>query len=110
MSKRIKTLGGRDFETYSQNATDTGNRFFFDVFDSYEQLQEVRENAQNELIANNFQGKEGQSMPTITDEFVMQISERYILLFEEITGKQFVKETLPDNYKEFIYNQISSFI
>lgn len=55
MSKRIKTLGGRDFETYSQNATDTGNRFFFDVFDSYEQLQEVRENAQNELIANNFQ-------------------------------------------------------
>ena len=49
-------------------------------------------------------------MPTITDEFVMQISDRYILLYEEITGKQFVKETLPDNYKEFIYNQISSFI
>jgi hypothetical protein len=55
MSKQIKTLGGRDFETYSQNANGSGGRYFFDVFDSYEQLQEVREEVQNELIANNFQ-------------------------------------------------------
>lgn len=55
MSKQIKTLGGRDFETYSQNSNGRGDRFFFDVFDSYEQLQQVREDVQNELIANNFQ-------------------------------------------------------
>jgi hypothetical protein len=55
MSKQTRTLGGREFETYSQSATNTGDRFFFDVFDSYEELQQVREDVQNELIANNFQ-------------------------------------------------------
>ncbi len=96
--------------------TPDSSRYFY--LEPYQELFEAgqpqkqlsKEFVREWLIANNFQGKEGQSMPTITDEFVMQISERYILLFEEITGKQFVKETLPDNYKEFIYNQISSFI
>ena len=55
MSKQTKTLGGREFETYSQFATNTGNRYYFDVFDSYEQLQQVREDVKDELIANNFQ-------------------------------------------------------
>lgn len=54
MSKQVKRLAGREFETYSQNTTNTGGRFYFDVFDSYENLQEIRENVQNELISNNF--------------------------------------------------------
>jgi phosphoribosylaminoimidazole-succinocarboxamide synthase len=48
------------------------------------------------LIANGFQGKEGQNIPLMTDEFVQQISERYILLYEEITGLPFIKEPQED--------------
>ncbi|MEL7222448.1 MAG: phosphoribosylaminoimidazolesuccinocarboxamide synthase, partial [Bacteroidota bacterium] len=43
------------------------------------------------LIANGFQGLEGQSMPNMPDEFVEQVSNRYIELFEQITGQAFQK-------------------
>ena len=39
-----------------------------------------------------FPGKEGQQVPEMTDEIVASISERYIELYEHITGEQFVKE------------------
>jgi phosphoribosylaminoimidazole-succinocarboxamide synthase len=74
------------------------------------QKQLSKEFVREWLIANNFQGKEGQTMPEISDEFVNQISERYILLYEEITGKKFVKQALSSNYVENIYNHISLFI
>ena len=43
-------------------------------------------------MANGFQGKDGQQVPEMTDEFVNSVSERYIELFENITGQKFVKE------------------
>ena len=43
------------------------------------------------LIANNFQGKEGQQIPDMTQEYVDSVSERYIELFEKIAGQEFVK-------------------
>jgi len=43
------------------------------------------------LIANGFQGLEGQTMPVMPDDFVLSVSERYIELFEQITGKKFKK-------------------
>lgn len=43
------------------------------------------------LIANGFQGLEGQKMPDMPDDFVWQISDRYIHLFEMITGQNFIK-------------------
>jgi phosphoribosylaminoimidazole-succinocarboxamide synthase len=43
------------------------------------------------LIENDFMGKEGQTMPQMPDEFVEQISQRYIDLYETITGKTFKK-------------------
>ena len=43
------------------------------------------------LIANGFQGLEGQTMPVMPDDFVISVSERYIELFEQITGKKFKK-------------------
>ena len=43
------------------------------------------------LIENGFQGKDGQSIPKMTDEYCNSVSERYIELFEYITG-EFVKE------------------
>ena len=43
------------------------------------------------LIENGFQGKEGQVIPTMSDEKIREISDRYIELYENITGKTFEK-------------------
>jgi len=40
-------------------------------------------------MENGFQGKEGQQMPEMTDVFVNSVSERYIELFEQVTGETF---------------------
>jgi phosphoribosylaminoimidazole-succinocarboxamide synthase len=70
------------------------------------QKQLSKEFVREWLIANGFQGKEGQSIPIITDEFVQQISERYILLYEEITGLTFHKEPQEDIYNRIFNNTI----
>jgi phosphoribosylaminoimidazole-succinocarboxamide synthase len=96
--------------------TPDSSRYFYKepyqaLFEAGEaQKQLSKEFVREWLIANNFQGKDGQVMPVISDEFVAQISERYILLYEEITGNKFIKETLSPNYVQDIYSQISSFI
>jgi len=48
------------------------------------------------LIEHKFMGKEGQTMPDMPDEFVNQVSDRYIHLYELLTGNKFVKESLDD--------------
>jgi len=58
------------------------------------QKQLSKEFVREWLIANNFQGKEGQQIPEMTDEFVNEISERYIELYEKITGESFIKEDI----------------
>lgn len=56
------------------------------------QKQLSKEFVRQWLISQGFQGKEGQKMPEMTDEVVNSISERYIELYEKITGKNFVRE------------------
>jgi phosphoribosylaminoimidazole-succinocarboxamide synthase len=70
------------------------------------QKQLSKEFVREWLIANGFQGKEGQQVPTMTDEFVQQISERYILLYEEITGLKFQKQPQEDLYNRIYTNTI----
>lgn len=60
------------------------------------QRQLSKEFVREWLIANGFQGKEGQKMPTMPDEFVQEITDRYVELFEKVTGKKFVKDELGD--------------
>jgi len=55
-----------------------------------EQRQLSKEFVRQWLIENNFQGKEGQTVPEMSDEWVEQISKRYIELYEKLTGEQFV--------------------
>ncbi|WP_187261252.1 phosphoribosylaminoimidazolesuccinocarboxamide synthase [Pontibacter beigongshangensis] len=57
------------------------------------QKQLSKEFVRQWLIENGFQGKEGQSVPDMTDEVINNISERYIELFEVVTGHQFEKRT-----------------
>jgi len=55
------------------------------------QKQLSKEFVREWLMANGFQGKDGQAMPNMPDEFVNSVSERYIELFEHITGDKFIK-------------------
>ncbi|MCD8528998.1 MAG: hypothetical protein LRY27_03340 [Chitinophagales bacterium] len=48
------------------------------------------------LMENGFQGKNGQTIPTMSDQVVNNISNKYIQLYEHITGKTFVKHTTND--------------
>lgn len=56
------------------------------------QKQLSKEFVREWLIANNFMGKEGQVVPTMTDAWLEEISNRYIELFERVTGKSFVRQ------------------
>ena len=60
------------------------------------QKQLSKEFVREWLMDNGFQGKEGQQVPEMTDEIVTSISERYIELYEHITGEKFVRETAED--------------
>ena len=54
------------------------------------QVQLSKEFVRQFLIANGFQGKEGQSIPELTDAWAQSVSERYIQLYELVTGKSFL--------------------
>lgn len=56
-----------------------------------EQKQLSKEFVRRWLIENGFQGKEGQQIPEMTDEYIASVSERYIELYENIIGEKFVK-------------------
>lgn len=60
------------------------------------QRQLSKEFVREWLMANGFQGKDGQKMPEMPDAFVDEITARYIELFELVTGKTFVKDTSAD--------------
>ena len=58
------------------------------------QKQLSKEFVRQWLISNGFQGLEGQKLPEMTDEYIETVSERYIELYENITGEKFVKADL----------------
>ncbi|MFO7656934.1 MAG: phosphoribosylaminoimidazolesuccinocarboxamide synthase [Bacteroidales bacterium] len=73
------------------------------------QKQLSKEFVRQWLIERNFQGKEGQTVPAMPDEFVKQVSERYIELYENITGDTFIREDAPD-ITERIEKNIRNFL
>ena len=82
--------------------TPDSSRYFYaegyqDKFEKGEpQKQLSKEFVREWLMDNGFQGKEGQQVPEMTDEIVESISNRYIELYENITGETFVKEECED--------------
>jgi phosphoribosylaminoimidazole-succinocarboxamide synthase len=63
---------------------------------SEEQKQLSKEFVRQWLIERNFQGKTGQVVPPMPDDFVIQVSERYIELYEKIIGERFNREEAAD--------------
>jgi phosphoribosylaminoimidazole-succinocarboxamide synthase len=71
-----------------------------------QQKQLSKEFVRQWLIERNFQGKEGQSVPEMPDSFVEQVSDRYIELFENITGDKFKKGDSEDILKRIEKNVV----
>jgi phosphoribosylaminoimidazole-succinocarboxamide synthase len=74
------------------------------------QKQLSKEFVRQWLIANGFQGKEGQTVPEMSEEIVESISDRYIELFENITGQTFVKaetENIESRIEDAILTHLS---
>ncbi len=100
--------------------TPDSSRYFY--ADGYEerlernepQRQLSKEFLRQWLIANNFQGLEGQTVPEFTDEFVAEVSNRYIELYEQITGLKFersessnITERIEDNLNRALHPLIA---
>ncbi|MCK0109945.1 phosphoribosylaminoimidazolesuccinocarboxamide synthase [Flavobacteriaceae bacterium S0825] len=73
------------------------------------QKQLSKEFVRQWLIANNFQGLEGQTVPEMTDEYITTVSERYIELYENITGDTFVKADV-SNIQERIEKNVLGYL
>ena len=76
---------------------DSSRYFYIDGYDeriksNTPQKQLSKEFVRQWLIENDFQGKDGQDIPEMSDSYCNEVSERYIELFELITGDKFVKE------------------
>lgn len=95
--------------------TPDSSRYFYsdgyqERFDKGEpQRQLSKEFVREWLMDNGFQGKEGQQVPEMTDEIVKSISDRYIELYEHITGEKFVAED-SDKLEERIERNVLQFL
>ncbi len=93
-------FGKKDGKIYliDEIHTPDSSRYFY--ADEYEerfekglnQKQLSKEFVREWLMENGFQGKEGQVVPEMTDEFVRSVSDRYIELYEQVSGEKFVKD------------------
>lgn len=80
---------------------DSSRYFYAEGFEKRQQSGERQKQLSKEfvrewLIANNFMGKEGQTVPDMTDEWVNTISRRYIELYERVTGEKFEPSDLSE--------------
>ncbi len=80
---------------------DSSRYFYADGFEQRQKNGEKQKQLSKEfvrewLIENNFMGKEGQTIPLMTDEWIDTISNRYIELYEKIIGEKFIPESLSE--------------
>ena len=110
-------FGIRDGKVYlidEIHTPDSSRYFYGDTYEEnfskgLEQRQLSKEFVRQWLIENHFQGKEGQTVPFMPDSFVEEISERYIELYEQITGEKF-KKAGSVNVMDRIENNIRNFL
>lgn len=91
-----KTKEGKIVLIDEIHTPDSSRYFYADGYQERQNKNEAQKQLSKEfvrqwLIENGFQGKEGQTIPEMSDEKIIEISNRYIELFEQITGEQFVK-------------------
>lgn len=107
---------GEDIYLIDEIHTPDSSRYFY--AEGYEarqaenipQKQLSKEFVRKWLIENGFQGKDGQEIPVMTPEIIASISERYIELYEQITGDKFVKNEQDDILNRIEQNVLGSLL
>ncbi|MBT8377338.1 MAG: phosphoribosylaminoimidazolesuccinocarboxamide synthase [Bacteroidia bacterium] len=93
---------------------DSSRYFYADGYEERQQQGEAQKQLSKEfvrqwLIANGFQGLEGQQIPHMSDDYITTVSERYIELYENITGETFIKADV-SNIQQRIANNVNSYL
>lgn len=94
---------GNDIYLMDEIHTPDSSRYFYaDGFEERQKKGERQKQLSKEfvrewLIENNFMGKEGQTIPQMTDDWVQTISQRYIELYEKLIGEKFIPQQLTDD-------------
>ena len=96
-----KTKEGKIVLIDEIHTPDSSRYFYADGYEAIQakgepQKQLSKEFVRQWLIANNFQGLKGQTVPVMSDEYIETVSERYIELYENIMGETFVKADVSD--------------
>ena len=91
-----KTKAGKIVLIDEIHTPDSSRYFYAEGYQERQERGEPQKQLSKEfvrqwLIANDFQGLEGQTLPDMTDEYIDSVSERYIELYENITGEKFIK-------------------
>jgi len=108
-------FGNRDGKIYlidEINTPDSSRYFYADGYQErfdkgLPQRQLSKEFVREWLMANGFQGQHGQKVPEMTDQFVNEVSDRYIELYEKITGEKFIKADITDISERIEMNCLS---
>ena len=111
-------FGKRDGKVYliDEIHTPDSSRYFYadgyeEKFDKGEpQKQLSKEFVRQWLIEHNFMNEPGQTMPEITDEYAESVSDRYIELFEHITGEKFAKAEYSDDIAARIEKNVNEYL
>ena len=109
-----KTASGEILLIDEIHTPDSSRYFYEEGYDERQaqglpQKQLSKEFVRQWLISNGFQGLEGQVLPEMSDSLIDSISERYIELYEKITGQSFEKATI-SNMQERIQENISNYL
>ena len=91
-----KTKDGKVVLIDEIHTPDSSRYFYAEGYESRQKNNEPQKQLSKEfvrqwLIENGFQGLQGQTVPAMTDDYITSVSERYIELYENITGEKFVK-------------------
>ena len=109
-----KTKAGKIVLIDEIHTPDSSRYFYADGYAERQERGEGQKQLSKEfvrqwLIENGFQGLEGQQIPEMTDEKLIEISDRYIELYEQITGENFVKADV-NNVAERIEKNVLEFL
>ncbi|VXC38596.1 Phosphoribosylaminoimidazole-succinocarboxamide synthase [Flavobacterium sp. 9AF] len=104
-----KTKDGKIVLIDEIHTPDSSRYFYADGYELRQQNDEPQKQLSKEfvrqwLISNGFQGKEGQQIPDMTEDYINGVSERYIELFENILGEKFIKEDISNIQKRIEQN------
>jgi phosphoribosylaminoimidazole-succinocarboxamide synthase len=96
-----KTKEGKIVLIDEIHTPDSSRYFYADGYGERQNRGEAQKQLSKEfvrqwLISNNFQGLKGQVVPEMTDDYIQTVSDRYIELYENITGEKFIKADISD--------------